>query len=140
MRLGQSRRSAEGKPQEDAVGLGTVGRLHWSNGLITRTAQRYARDLHALATLRLPPLCEDVRAWRAAAFQVAPPAAASLVRRVEAIEPKPVPPRLLAPFERGGDASLVSRTASLERRLVENEFLVGQLDWNQVLETLALNQ
>jgi hypothetical protein len=115
-------------------------RLHWSNHRLTRIAQSYARGLHELATVPLPDLCGDVRSWKATGFQVIPPATVSLVLRVEAIEPKAVPQSLLAPYERGADASVVARTRSLETRLEEEEFLIGQGDWIQVLQTLGLNQ
>lgn len=119
--------------------LNATGRLRWSNGAITRTAKRYASDLHQLATVPLPNLCADVRSWKASGFQVIPAAVVSLVQRVDAIEPKTIPPRLLSPYERGADASILARTKGLETKLEENEFIVGQKDWNQVLETLGLN-
>ena len=59
-------------------------------------------------------------------------------RRLEAIEGETIPPKLLAPFERGADASVVARTRSLEVKLAEEEFVVGQTDWDQVQEMLAL--
>jgi hypothetical protein len=59
---------------------------------------------------------------------------------VEGIEPKTIPPRLLAPYERGADASILARTKRLETKLAENEFMVGQTDWIQVLGTLGLNE
>jgi len=120
--------------------LTRTGRLRWNNRAITHAAQTYARNLHELATLPLPDLCQTVRSWKASGFQVIPPATLSLVRRVEAIEPNAIPPRLLAPYERGSDASMLARTLQLERRIEENEFLVGQTDWLQVLATLGLNQ
>jgi hypothetical protein len=115
-------------------------RLHWSNPATTRIAHRYARDLSSLASLEAPPLCQDVLAWKLSGFQTIPASALSLVRRVEAIEPEPVPPRLLAPFERGGDASVLRRALQLERRITEQEFLVGQQDWFALFETLGLQQ
>jgi hypothetical protein len=120
--------------------LDTAGRLRWSNHTITRAAETYASDLHELATLPMPDLCADVRSWKASGFQVIPAATVSLVRRVEAIEPKTIPPRLLAPFERGADASILARTTRLETKLEETEFVVGQSDWLQTLETLGLNE
>jgi hypothetical protein len=120
--------------------LETAKRLRWSNHSIVRLAQGYARGLHELATLPLPNLCESVRSWKASGFQVIPAATVSLVRRVEAIEPKPIPPRLLAPYERGSDATILARTMRLEMRLEENEFVVGQSDWIQMLGTLGLNE
>jgi hypothetical protein len=118
----------------------TVGRLRWSNHAITRAAQTYANDLSELAGLSLPHLCSDVLLWKHSGFQTIPPAVLSLVERVEAIEPKPVSTRLLAPYERGGDAGILARTKPLEAKVAENEFVVGQSDWIQVLQTLGLNE
>jgi hypothetical protein len=117
-----------------------VGHLRWSSGATTRIAATYARNLHELATLPLPPLCEDVRAWKATGFQTMPPRTASLAARVDAIEPRPIPPRLLAPFERGGDARVLARAKALETTIAENEFILGQADWIHVLETLGLQE
>ncbi len=117
-----------------------AGRLHWSNRALTRAAQTYARNLHELATVPLPDLCADVRSWKESGFQVVPAATISLVERVEAIEPKAIPSHLLAPYERGADAGIVARTIRLETRIEENEFLVGQGDWIQVLDTLGLQE
>jgi hypothetical protein len=118
----------------------TVKRLRWSNPATTHTAELYARNLHELAAVPLPNLCDTVRSWKASGFQVIPPEAVSLVQRVEAIELTPTPSRLLAPYERGSDRSVLARTMRLETRLEENEFVVGQSDWIQLLETLGLNQ
>lgn len=116
-----------------------VGGLRWSSSTTTRVAARYVRSLHELATLTLPNLCADVRSWKASGFQTIPAAVLSLVRRVEAIEPKAISPRLLAPYERGGDADMFRRTVRLEQKLEENEFHFGQDDWARVLETLGLS-
>jgi hypothetical protein len=117
-----------------------TSRLRWSSPAINRIASAYSRSTRELASLPLPDLCRDVRSWSATGFQVVPASTLSLVLHEEAIEPKPIPPRLLAPYERGSDATLLARTIRLEQRLEEQEFLVGQRDWVQVLETLGLNQ
>jgi hypothetical protein len=119
--------------------VSATGRLHWSNQAITRITKSYARNLHELATVPLPALCADVRSWKATGFQVISPAVLHLVIRVEGIEPRTIPPRLLAPYEHGADASILARTKRLETRIAENEFMVGQTDWIQVLKTLGLN-
>jgi hypothetical protein len=118
----------------------TVGRLRWNKDAITRAAETYAKDLNELASLPLPHLCSDVLSWKANGFQTISAAVLSLVGHAEAIEPKPVSTRLLAPYERGADASILARTKPLEKKLAENEFIAGQSDWIQVLDTLALNQ
>ena len=48
--------------------------------------------------------------------------------------------RLLSPYERGSDASVFAKTATLETKLEEQEFSLGQTDWLEVLATLGLPQ
>ena len=118
----------------------TAKQLRWRNPAITHIATRYAASLDELATLPLPNLCDTVSSWKASGFQVVSPATLSLVQRVEAIELTRIPARLLAPYERGSDKSILTRTMHLERKLEENEFVVGQTDWLQLLGTLGLNE
>jgi hypothetical protein len=118
----------------------TTSRLHWSNHKITRAAESYANTLHEFATLKLPDLCGEVSSWKANGFAAIPPATLSLVEHEESLELNPVSSSLLAPFEHGADARTVERTEALEIKLEENEFLVGQGDWIEVLETLGLNE
>jgi hypothetical protein len=117
-----------------------AGGLRWSSHAIRSASQTYARNLRELAAVPLPNLCADVRSWKETGFKTIPAAVVSLVQRVEAIEPKAIRPRLLTAYERGADASILARTIRLETRLEENEFLVGQGDWIQVLETLGLQE
>jgi len=117
-----------------------VGRLRWSNPATARAVARYVRNLRDLSSVPLPNLCGDVRAWVATGFQVIPAGVVPLVERVEAIVLKSIPSRLLAPYERGGDAAMLKRTERLEQKIEEFEFLVGQDDWIRVLETLGLQQ
>jgi hypothetical protein len=112
--------------------------LHWSNARITRIARGYATSLHEMATLPLPDLCGDVRAFTASHFQVIPPHVTQLDQHAEAIELEPVPQRLLAPFERGADAGLAARTRGLERKVEEAEFVKGQDDLIKMTATLGL--
>jgi len=112
--------------------------LHWSNRRMTRIAHEYATSLRVLSTLSVPDLCADVRAWTASGFRTIPPNVAQLDQRLEALEGESVPPKLLAPFVRGSDARLLARTRSLELKLAETEFMVGQTDWIEVTETLGL--
>jgi len=117
-----------------------TGRLRWSSHAITRSAERYGRSLHEFATLPLPDLCAGVLSWKASGFQVVPAAILSLDRREQAIELNTVPPRLLGPYERGTDASILASTMRLEKKLEESEFTIGQNDWIQLLQTLGLNE
>ena len=117
-----------------------VRKLHWSNPKLTHMAQRYAAGLQALATLPTPGVCGDVNAWKAGGFKAVPAAAVQLDRRVEAIEPKTIPPSLLARYEQPADKAIVATTTRLETQLEHIETMVGFNDWDQALETLGLNQ
>jgi hypothetical protein len=117
-----------------------VSRLKWSNPAITRSAHRFAKGLHEMTLLPIPDLCGDVRAWGAGGFKAVPATTQQFVRRVEAIEVKEVPRRLLAPFVRPADNGLRARDERLATEFEELEFKRGQDDWNTLLETLALNQ
>jgi hypothetical protein len=119
---------------------GAVKRLHWSNSRLTHLAHSYATDLYELSTLALPDLCGDVRAWQATGFRTVPADTASLDRRVEAIEPHTVPTSLLEPYVRLADKGLLARTTRLETKLLDTETVTGFSDWDQILETLGLNQ
>jgi hypothetical protein len=119
----------------------TVKRLRWSNNpRLTHLAHSYATDLYELSTLALPDLCGDVRAWQATGFRTVPADTASLDRRAEAIEPHTVPTSLLEPYVRPADRGLLARTTRLETKLLNTETVTGFSDWDQILETLGLNQ
>jgi hypothetical protein len=114
--------------------------LRWSSARITKIVARYARSLHEMATLPLPNLCEDVRAFTASGFRTPPAHVLALVEHVESIELEPVPAGLLARYEQGSDKGVLSKTAALESKLEESEFSLGQTDWLLVLATLGLPQ
>jgi hypothetical protein len=115
-----------------------VGHLHWNNRRIARLAERYASSLQAYAALPLPDLCAEVGSWKATGFQTIPPVVAALDAREQAIDATALPAGLVAPYERGNDAAVLARTEGLEIKLEENEFLVGQGDWYEVLATLGV--
>jgi hypothetical protein len=117
-----------------------VRRLGWSDHRLTRIAQVYATDLLELATLPMPDVCGDVLAWKATDFKVVPSATTQLDRRVEEIEPKTIPPSLLARYMQPADRGILTATARLETKLQRTETVVGFNDWDQALETLGLNQ
>ncbi|HEV2980301.1 MAG TPA: hypothetical protein VGX51_02625 [Solirubrobacteraceae bacterium] len=118
--------------------VAAVKPLHWSNQRITAIAHTYATSLHLMSTLSVPDLCAEVRAWKASGFHTVPSQVSQTDSSWEAIEGESVPRKLLAPYERGSDASLAARARSFEVKLAETEFMVGQDDWIQVLETLGL--
>jgi hypothetical protein len=115
-----------------------VGPLRWTNARLNRIAHRLVANLVALATIPLPDLCGDVRAWTASGFTQIPPHVIELNRRVERIELPDIPWKLLARYIRGGDARRVAYIKRAERKIAETEFVIGQSDWYQVLATLGL--
>ena len=112
--------------------------LRWTSDRINRVARSLVANLTALATIPLPDLCGDVRAWKASAFTTVPPHVLELVRRVESVELQQTPWRLLSPYMRGDDAQRVAYIKRAERKIAEAEFVKGQSDWYQVLKTLGL--
>lgn len=112
--------------------------LRWTSARMNRAARGFAASLTALATTPLPDLCGDVRAWRATGFTSVPRRVIELDSRVESLELPEIPWRLVAPYERRGDAGLVAYIRRAERKIAEAEFVLGQSDWYQVLQTLGL--
>ncbi len=115
-----------------------VSPLHWTRALFQGAVHRLATILTALATIRVPDLCADVRAWTASRFTVVPNDVLELDRRVEPLELPEIPWGLVVPYERGGDARLVAYIKRAETMVAEAEFIKGQKDWYQVIETLGL--
>lgn len=120
--------------------LDTVDPLTWSDPAVTRGARAYARSLHEMTVLPVPNICADVRAWIADDFKAAPADTQQFDRRVEAIEVKELPRRLLSPYLQPADKVLLARVEHVARQFEELEFVHGQDDWNALLEVLALNQ
>ena len=61
-----------------------------------------------------------------------------LDRHVEPLDLPEIPWKLVTPFMRGSDASLVAYIKRAERKVAEAEFMLGQKDWYQVCETVGL--
>jgi hypothetical protein len=112
--------------------------LRWTSARFNRAARTFVANLTALATTPLPDLCGDVRAWRASGFTNIPGHVIELDSRVESLELPKVPWGLVAPYERKGDARLVAYIQRAERKIAEAEFVLGQKDWYQLLETLGV--
>jgi hypothetical protein len=112
--------------------------LRWTSARFNRDAHTFVANLTALATTPLPDLCGDVRAWSASGFTNIPRHVIELDSRVESLELPEIPWRLVAPFERKGDAGLVAYIQRAERKVAEAEFVLGQKDWYQLLETLGV--
>jgi hypothetical protein len=117
-----------------------VSPLTWSNPAITRAARRFTKGLHEMTLLPIPDLCGDVRAWAAGGYQTVPANVVQYDRRVEAIEVKEVPRKLLLPYAQPADRGLIATDERLNTRFAELEFQRGQDDWDTLLEVLALNQ
>lgn len=114
--------------------------LRWSNPAITRSARKFTTGLREMTALPVPDLCGDVRTWAAGGFKAVPASTEQYDRRVEAIEVKEIPRRLLTPYVQPADKRLVARVERLASQFEELEFKRGQDDWNMLLETLALSQ
>jgi hypothetical protein len=112
--------------------------LHWTDVRFERAVHSFARVLHGLATIPSPNLCGDVRLWTASGFKTVPPHVLELDERVEPLVFPEIPWELIAPYERGQEASVVAYIKRAERKVGEFEFEVGQKDWYQVLETVGL--
>ena len=112
--------------------------LRWTSARVNRVARSFVANLTALATIPLPDLCGDVRAWTAGGFTNIPRQVAELDRRVEPLELPEIPWSLVAPYVRRGDAGLLAYIRRAERKIAEAEFVLGQNDWYQVLHTLGL--
>jgi hypothetical protein len=112
--------------------------LHWTEVGFERAVHSFARVLHGLVTIPPPDLCGDVRLWAASSFKTVPRDALELDEHVEPLVFPEVPWGLIAPYERGQEASIVAYIKRAERKVAEFEFMVGQKDWYQVLATLGL--
>jgi hypothetical protein len=128
----------------DAGPIGTfvkaVRPLRWSNHTITQLAHHYASSLQGLATLGLPDLCGDVRAWSTSGFKTLPASTLSFDAHTESLEGHTIPQRLLAPFEEPAEKSMAAQTARIETKLERTETVEGFNDWDMLLETLGLPQ
>jgi hypothetical protein len=118
--------------------VSSVKSLHWSVSSFGRVLHTYTTNLLKLATLPMPDLCADVRAWTASGFTTVPREASELDRRVEPLSLPELPWKLLAPFETRHDASLIPFIKRAEVNVEEEEFRKGQDDYYKVLETLGL--
>jgi hypothetical protein len=112
--------------------------LHWTNARFDHAEHKFAATLTGLATIRLPNLCGDVRAWKAGDFTTVPQDVGEIDERVEPLQLPEIPWGLVAPYVHGSDASLLTNLKRDETKTAEAEFMLGQKDWFQVNETLGL--
>lgn len=118
----------------------SIAKLQWSNHKITRIATQYANSLRRLARLPMPNLCADIASWKQSDYKTVPKTTLKLDAEGEAIELDPVPPSMLARFERSADKRLARGVSHLEVKLSERETLLGGNDWFDTLEVLSLNE
>ena len=112
--------------------------MHWSNARFDHAVHSYASNLTGLATLPLPNLCSDVRAWKAGNFTTVPKDVLEIDEQAEPLNLPFIPWNLVAPYVHGHDASLVKYIEGAELKTEEAEFMLGQKDWYQVIETVGL--
>jgi hypothetical protein len=112
--------------------------LHWTSARFERAVHSFAANLIALATIKLPDLCSDVHAWTAGGFTTVPQDVLEVDERVEPLHLSPIPWGLVAAYVRGHDSTLLTYIKRAETKTAEAEFMLGQKDWYEVNETLAL--
>jgi hypothetical protein len=129
-------------PDKRAVAAfaGTVGRLHWSNGALTRRVHSYSTRLKTLSLLPAPDVCADIRAWVASRYQALPASTVRFDSRYYKVEVAvgEVPAKLLAPSEQPDERAVLARAEKIEGRLSEAE-ANAVYTWGHIMESLALN-
>lgn len=113
--------------------------LHWSSAKINRAFEAFVGGLKGLSTLPTPPLCKDIAAWKASGYTRLPSRTVSFDARVEKLEAKAVPSRLLAPYAQGADRSLLAQDQRIDTRVLNFETEVGGDAWYALTEGLELN-
>jgi hypothetical protein len=131
------------RPDVGAIGAFThvVKHLRWSDTRLTHRVRRYVVKLENLAALPPANICEDVKAFAASSFRVAPEATISFDKRYFAadVEAEEVPLQLLAPYEGAQQAALLRRTKQLEGPIAQAEAnAVAQ--YTAIMRGLALSQ
>ncbi len=96
--------------------------LRWSNGALTRAVQAYVAKGKALASLAVPHLCADVKAWVAGDYQTLPASNTSFAPRFMSVWVAPgYLPAALSAYETAADRALAQRTVRLEEQWEEFE-------------------
>jgi hypothetical protein len=117
-----------------------AGGLRWSNHRLTSTIHSYVSKLKVLIALPPPNVCADVRSWVASGYQTLP---ATTARFDQQFMPNWVAlgelPRALAPYERAGQRSVITRSNALEDQLIEFEANDGVETWGDIMNALVLN-
>ena len=96
-------------------------RSRWSSGGLTGTVHAYASKLKTMASLPIPDICADVRAWVASGYRTLPPGNVRFAPQfMSAWVALGELPSGLSQFERPEDRSLASSSMRSESEL--NEF------------------
>jgi hypothetical protein len=122
-----------------AVFARTVEGLHWSSRTLTRAVHTYAAKFQRLLALAPADICADVKSWVASGYQTLPPSTVAFnkVYYANSIEAEEVPLRLLAPYERPAQVSLLRRTKRLEAPLANAEALAVET-WSEIIRSMDL--
>ncbi|HEY2630996.1 MAG TPA: hypothetical protein VGI26_01310 [Solirubrobacteraceae bacterium] len=120
--------------------INTVSPLRWSDHRIVRRGLKFIFGLHEMEALQVPDLCGDVRLWAASNYNTASADTEQFDRHVEGIDVEIPSLRMFLPSLAPSDKGLYTQVTHLVRRFEELEVTTGQQYWNEVLETLSLNQ
>jgi hypothetical protein len=117
----------------------TVEHLRWSNHKLTHKVLSYAGKLQALATLAMPNVCGDLKAWATSGYQTLPKSTTQFDQyfSAEDVGIGEVPAHLLAPYERSGERRVLRLTKQFENELVDAEARAVE-PWSKILDALAL--
>lgn len=113
--------------------------LRWSSARINRAFKEFVDGLEGLSTLATPPECKDIASWKASDYTKLSSQTVSFDARLEALEAKPVPGKLLAPYAQGSDRSLLAQDERIETKLLNFETEVGGDAYYALTEGLELN-
>jgi len=117
----------------------TVGRLHWSDGALTRGVHDYARRLNAEATAPAPDLCADLRAWKASGYTKLPSDTLPFDNSYYPVQAIGMLPKgKLAPSLSPAERPLLQRTSQLEGQLLDFEANAVET-WGSIMDAVALN-
>lgn len=106
----------------------SLKRLSWSNARLTRLVATEAAQERARASLTVPAVCADARAWRASGFGAVPATTERFDRSFDAIahavEPQAAIRHDLRRYESTSERAELHRLATVEAHI--NEVLLGQ--------------
>jgi hypothetical protein len=118
--------------------VGRVEHLRWSNRHLTREVRIYSEQLEALAVLRPPNVCADVRSWAASGYKTVPP---NTIAFDKAFLPAWVRvgylPSGLGSYETPAERSIAKHSYALELELIDGEARAVE-SWGKILDELEL--